>query len=118
MQLDKVKRRLGITNNHQDTLINDLISDAESYFKLITGSDSVVDKYQFIITDVTAKLYVKKGSEGTESESVDGYSVSYATSLFEEYLPFLERDFDLNNDTYERRGSVMFYWKHHTQLHY
>lgn len=108
-QLDKIKRRLGISDTQQDDLINDLVEDAESYFKTITGAAIIDDKYDFIIRDVALKLYVRKGSEGTESESVDGYSVSYANSLFEEYLPLLERDFNLNNDSQEREGRVMFW---------
>lgn len=111
-QLEKIKRRLGIAieDTQQDDLINDLVSDAESYFKLITGVKSIGDSYAFIIRDVALKLYVRKGSEGTESESVDGYSVSYAKSLFEEYMPFLEREFNLiDDDRVERKGRVM-YW--------
>lgn len=92
-QLEKIKRRLGIDDTQQDNLILDLISDAESYFKVLTGADGVADKYAFIIRDVALKLYVRKGSEGAESESIDGYSIKYTKSLFEEYLPMLERDF-------------------------
>lgn len=38
-QLEKIKRRLGITDTdtQQDDLIRDLINDAESYFKVLTG---------------------------------------------------------------------------------
>ena len=110
-QLEKIKRRLGITetDTQQDDLIRDLINDAESYFKVLTGADVVADKYSFIIRDVALKLYVRKGSEGTTSESVDGYSVSYTQSLFEEYLDLLNRDFDLDNSSLERKGRVLFY---------
>jgi len=109
-QLDKIKRRLGISieDTNQNDLINDLIGDAESYFKLITGAKSVDEQYEFIIRDVALKLYVRKGSEGTETESVDGYSVSYAKFLFEEYLPLLERDFNLTDEV-SKRGKVYFY---------
>lgn len=94
-QLEKIKRRLGITDTdtQQDDLIRDLINDAESYFKVLTGADVVAEKYAFIIRDVALKLYVRKGSEGAESESVDGYSIKYTKSLFDEYMPMLNRDF-------------------------
>lgn len=109
-QLAKIKRRLGISveDTNQDVLINDLVSDAESYFKLITGAKTINEQYSFIVRDVALKLYVRKGSEGAESESVDGYSVSYAKSLFEEYMPLLERDFNLTDDG-SKRGKVYFY---------
>jgi len=69
----------------------------------------VGEKYDFIIRDVALKLYVRKGSEGTTSESVDGYSVSYTQSLFDEYLDLLNRDFNLDDTSLERKGRVMFY---------
>lgn len=105
-QLDKIKRRLGIDDTQQDQLILDLISDAENHFKLITGADFVNIKYDFIIRDVALKLYVRKGSEGTKTESIDGYSVSYTQSLFDEYLPMLNRDFDKPES---HPGGVMFW---------
>ena len=110
-QLEKIKRRLGITDTdtQQDDLIRDLINDAESYFKVLTGADEVLEKYAFIIRDVALKLYVRKGSEGTTSESVDGYSVSYTQSLFDEYLELLNRDFNLDDTSMEQKGRVVFY---------
>ena len=92
-QLDKIKRRLGIDDTQQDQLILDSISDAESYFKVLTGATLIDVKYEFIIRDVALKLYVRKGSEGAASESIDGYSIKYTASLFDEYLPMLNRDF-------------------------
>lgn len=105
-QLYKIKRRLGIEDNRQDELLEDLLDDAKSQFKVITGADIVDEKYEFITRDVALKLYVRKGSEGTASESVDGYSVTYATQLFDEYLPILERDFNLNSS--RQSGKVRF----------
>lgn len=105
-QLHKIKRRLGIDDNRQDELLEDLLDDAESRFKVITGADIVDEKYEFITRDVALKLYVRKGSEGTASESVDGYSVTYTTQLFDEYLPILERDFNLNSS--RQPGKVRF----------
>lgn len=108
-QLDKVKRRLGIENAQQDDLILDLIEDAESYFKVLTGESEIDSKYEFMIRSVALKLYNRKGSEGMDSENVDGYSVSYSESLFEEFMPTLERDFNLNDDDSTHKGRVMFY---------
>ena len=116
-QLDKIKRRLGITDMEQDDLLNDLLEDAQSYFIAITGAITIDPRYEFIINDVTAKLYNRKGSEGMESESVDGYSTSYAQDLFSDYMGILERDFNLN-DEYRQKGRVFLYWKHHTPLNY
>ena len=107
-QLDKIKRRLGISDTEQDDLLQDLLEDAQSYFIAITGAITVDPRYEFITNDVTAKLYNRKGSEGMESESVDGYSTSYAQDLFSDYMGILERDFNLN-DEYRQKGRVFLY---------
>lgn len=107
--LEKIKRRLGIEDFLQDELLNDLIDDAQSAFKVITGADTVADKYNFMIINVVLKLYNRKGSEGMESENVDGYSVKYVTGLFDEYMDILNRDFPQDDSSDERRGRVFIY---------
>lgn len=106
-QLGKIKRRLGITDHLQDDLILDLVDDAQSFFKILTDTDEVNPKYDFIILNVAIKLYNRKGSEGMDSESVDGYSVSYNSELFAGYRDILERDFNLN-DEHRKQGQVRF----------
>lgn len=109
VQLQKLIRRLGIANTDttQDDLLADLWEDAEQHFKLLTGAETIADKYLFIIRDVTAIRYNRKGSEGMASENVDGYSVSYNTGNhdFDDYLTIIEKDFDLGK---ARRGKVRF----------
>lgn len=107
--LEKIKRRLGIEDELQNELLNGLIDDAQSAFKVITGTDTVDDKYNFMIINVVLKLYNRKGSEGMESENVDGYSVKYVTGLFDEYMDILNRDFPQDDNSNERRGRVFIY---------
>ncbi len=107
--LEKLKRRYNILDELQDDLLNDLIDDASSHFKLITGSTSIDEKYSFIITDVASKMYNRKGSEGMQSESVDGYSTTYIRSLFDDYMELLRRDFELDNNDFRKKGNVVFY---------
>lgn len=92
-QLAIIKRRLNIVDDKQDDLIMDIITDAQDYFKLLTGASEVDEKYAFIIRNVALSLYNRKGSENITSETVDGYSVSYAQDLFGEYMDIIERDF-------------------------
>lgn len=108
--ISKIKRRLGINDDLQDALIQDLIEDSESMFKIITGETAIEDKYAYMIESVVYKLYNRKGSEGMDSESVDGYSVKYAASLFDEFMPFLEQDFNLDdNQGLKEKGKVVWY---------
>lgn len=104
-QLEKIKRRLGIEDNLQDELLTDLIEDTMSHFKVLTGVDTIEDKYSFIVRDVAVLRYNRKGSEGMSSESVDGYSTSYIQEDFKQYMDILERDFNITDKT-RKKGKV------------
>lgn len=110
-QLAKIKRRLGIAQDDtaENDLLADLVDDAESYFKTLTGSVEIGSKYNFMIENVVYKLYGRKGSEGVTSETVDGYSVTYQDwdNLFKPYMAILNKDFGLDGSL-RRKGKVTF----------
>lgn len=110
-RLNKIKRRLGIVpdDTKEDDLLSDLVEDAESYFKGLTGNSTVDSKYYFMIENVVYKLYGRKGSEGVTSETVDGYSVTYQEwdNLFKPYMAILNKDFGLDGSLREK-GKVIF----------
>lgn len=110
-QLAKIKRRLGIAQDDtaENDLLADLVDDAESYFKTLTGSVEIGSKYNFMVENVVYKLYGRKGSEGVTSETVDGYSVTYQDwdNLFKPYMAILTKDFGLDGSLREK-GKVTF----------
>ena len=110
-QLAKIKRRLGIAQDDtaENDLLADLVDDAESYFKTLTGSVDIGSKYNFMIENVVYKLYGRKGSEGVTSETVDGYSVTYQDwdNLFKPYMAILNKDFGLDGSQ-RQKGKVTF----------
>ena len=110
-QLAKIKRRLGIAQDDtaENDLLADLVDDAESYFKTLTGSVDIDSKYNFMIENVVYKLYGRKGSEGVTSETVDGYSVTYQDwdNLFKPYMAILNKDFGLDGSQ-RQKGKVTF----------
>ena len=110
-QLAKIKRRLGIAQDDtaENDLLADLVDDAESYFKTLTGSVEIGSKYNFMIENVVYKLYGRKGSEGVTSETVDGYSVTYQDwdNLFKPYMDILNKDFGLDGSQ-RQKGKVTF----------
>lgn len=110
-QLAKIKRRLGIAQDDtaENDLLADLVDDAESYFKTLTGSVEIDSKYNFMIENVVYKLYGRKGSEGVTSETVDGYSVTYQDwdNLFKPYMAILNKDFGLDGSQ-RQKGKVTF----------
>ena len=110
-QLAKIKRRLGIAQDDtaENDLLADLVDDAESYFKTLTGSVEIGSKYNFMIEIVVYRLYGRKGSEGVASETVDGYSVTYQDwdNLFKPYMAILNKDFGLDGSQ-RQKGKVTF----------
>ena len=110
-QLAKIKRRLGIAQDDtaENDLLADLVDDADSYFKTLTGSVDIDSKYNFMIENVVYKLYGRKGSEGVTSETVDGYSVTYQDwdNLFKPYMAILNKDFGLDGSQ-RQKGKVTF----------
>lgn len=110
-RLEKIFRRLGIEKDdiHEKDLINDLIEDAESYFKTLTGQTAVDAKYNFMIENAVYKMYGRKGSEAVKSETVDGYSVTFDDwdNYFKPYMAILDKDFGLNG-SYREKGKVVF----------
>lgn len=110
-QLAKIKRRLGIAQDDtaENDLLADLVDDAESYFKTLTGSVEISSKYNFMIENVVYKLYGRKGSEGVTSETVDGYAVTYQDwdNLFKPYMAILNKDFGLDGSQ-RQKGKVTF----------
>lgn len=110
-QLEKIKRRLGIApaDTKENDLLQDLVEDAESYFKGLTGIEEIASKYNFMIENVVYKLYGRKGSESVSSETVDGYSVTYQDydNLFKPYMAILNKDFGLDGSQ-RQRGKVFF----------
>lgn len=95
--LEKLKRRLNITDKEQDALLEDLLEDAESHFCLLTKEQSVDPQFEFIIVDVAAARYGRKGSEGLAKETVDGYSSEYIHHDFEPYMELLDGYFNVTN---------------------
>ena len=57
-RLKKIKRRLGIApdDTKEDDLLSDLVEDAESYFKGLTGEATIDSKYDNMIENVVYKL--------------------------------------------------------------
>ena len=72
-QLAKIKRRLGIAQDDtaENDLLADLVDDAESYFKTLTGSVEIGSKYNFMIEKKKSCLgswqEVKKRTNGNQT---------------------------------------------------
>lgn len=85
--IQNVKLDLEITDNLQDELINMLLRRVIKHFKAEYGVSEIDDAYSFIFEDCVIKRFNRRGSEGAQSESVEGHSVSYYENK-NEFLPY------------------------------
>ena len=60
--LDKIKRRLGITDDAEDVLLQDLIEDSQSYFNGLADTEMFDEKYNLVkMHKRNEKIIVKMG---------------------------------------------------------
>lgn len=107
--IDDVKELLGIKDNIEDKKLEIMISNVtnrlRNYVDKVTYPEIPTD-LNYIIVEIVVKRYNRIGSEGMQSESVDGRSATYQLNDFDEYLDVLSKyNSNENNDTL---GSVMF----------
>lgn len=93
--LDDVKTNLGISDNIQDDLLELLIDNVISHFKLAYRVDEVASRFGFVIEDCVIKRFNRRGAEGASKEDVDGHSMTFEShkNEFEPYDELLKREF-------------------------
>ena len=80
-QLEKLKIRLGISDNNEDALLNMLLEDAEGEILDFCNRDILPDKAQVLQRALAITYYNRMGSEGEASRSEGGVSVSYSIEI-------------------------------------
>lgn len=89
----RAKSLLGLTDTLQDEVLKTIEELTLMQFSALSGSEDVPDELDFIIVEVMVKRFNRLGSEGMASQSVEGLSMSFEQSDFEEYLPLIKRSF-------------------------
>lgn len=80
-QLEKLKIRLGISDNSEDNLLNMLLEDAEGEILDYTNRDTLPIKAEALRRELAITYYNRIGSEGEACRSEGGVSVSYSTEI-------------------------------------
>ena len=80
-QLEKLKIRLGISDNSEDALLNMLLEDAEGEILDFCNRDILLTKMEGLQRELAIIYYNRQGSEGEASRSELGVSVSYITDI-------------------------------------
>ena len=77
MSLEKLKRRLNVTDTDRDALLDDLLEDAEAFVLGYTGRKSLPDELKGVVVETAAASYNLLGlgasshAEGGVSATVD-----------------------------------------------
>src|SRR5690625_4296727 len=104
---DRIKTMLGIEDDLQDDVLDVLISNVSSHLKSLLGKD-IPERLEFIVEEITVRRFNRLGTEGMQSESVEGHSVTFY-DLRDEFTPY-ESIISAYKDPPESpgRGKVLF----------
>lgn len=79
--LEKLKLRLGISDNSQDSLLEQMLEDAESEILDYTNRTELLSKMEGLQRELAIIYYNRQGNEGESSRSEGAISVSYSTEI-------------------------------------
>ena len=79
-ELDKLKARLGITDDKQDTLLTGLLEDAGDDAKNYCNRDDIAEGMKSAIRKMAYLAYKSDGKEHLSAKSEGGRSESYKVS--------------------------------------
>lgn len=106
--LKDIKKVLGIEDDLQDEVLDILMNSVENHLKALLGKD-VPESLKFIVQEITIRRFNRIGTEGMQSESVEGHSITFydLDDEFKPYLTIIYNERDDDEDGYGR-GRVLF----------
>lgn len=106
--LEEVKALIGIKSDEQDGLINTIISLSSARLKtLIGGAVEVPEQLSYVLVEVAVRRFNRIGSEGLQSHSVEGESMTWPDDDFKPYYADLERYKQQTDDANAGAGRVV-----------
>lgn len=92
MDIAQVKRKVGIlsTDTSKDTLLSDILLDAQDEFKAYTERTEIPLAAEIVVVSLAAYNYTKIGFNGIQSQSYSGVSETYTDG----YPPELKSQLD------------------------
>lgn len=76
MSLEKLKRRLNVTDMDRDALLGDLLEDAEAFVLGYTGRKIMLEELKGVVVELAAASYNLLGLEGAASHAEGGVSAT------------------------------------------
>jgi hypothetical protein len=106
--LNNLKLMLGIATNDtdRDALLNLIVSSATARLTTLLGGLEPPESLDYIILDVCIRRFNRIGSEGMESHTVEGESVTFSDSDFAGFEDDIQAYLDTQKES--ARGRVRF----------
>ena len=104
--LENLKLLLGIEGSDLDNKLKLIISNTTSRLKLLIGGIDPPESMDHIILEVAIMRFNRIGSEGLSSHTVEGESLSFASSDFDMFADDIQAFLDQQKES--KRGKVRF----------
>lgn len=106
--LESIKVLLGITDNLQDDLLNEITNNVGGHLTYLLGKDVPLN-LQFIVVEISVMRFNRLGAEGMKSKLVEGHRTDYHEPKddFQPYLSIIEEERKEDVEP-PGRGKVMF----------
>lgn len=107
--LETIKKLLGLTGTGSDELLGAIIGLTTSRLKvLLGGAESVPEGLSYIVTEVSIRRFNRIGSEGLQSHSVEGETMTWPDDDFAPFDDDIQAYLDAQEDAGTNRGRVRF----------
>ena len=85
-----------------------IIENIESHLIYLLEKDNVPERLKYIVVEIAVRRYNRIGSEGFQSDSVEGHSITFhdPEKDFEPYQDIIDKETDREG---LGRGKVMFF---------
>lgn len=103
---ENIKTLIGIQDNSQDALLNLIIDSISSRLCILLGADAVPFELEHIVEEVCVIRFNRIGSEGANSHTVEGESVTFNDNDFAAYMPEIKAYKENNAEV--KKGKVRF----------
>ena len=104
--LENLKLLLGIEGSDMDDKLKLIISTTTARLKMLIGGINPPESMDHIILEVAIMRFNRIGSEGLSSHTVEGESLSFASSDFDMFADDIQAFLDQQKES--KRGKVRF----------
>lgn len=103
--LKNLKLMLGIDGTDLDGTLKLIIANTEARLKLLLGGvDAVPEALEYIVLEVSIIRFNRIGSEGLTAHTVEGESLTFASSDFDAFANDIQDYWDSKNGNPDKGG--------------